>query len=74
MPEPSTDADEPATPLPKKKAAPKKAILAAQVGDHGYRVKRTTNFLDVRVGVMLSRADAERYIAEGVNFTVMRNS
>lgn len=61
-------------PLLEKKTKVTRGVLAAQVGEQGYRVKRTTNLLDIPIGSMLSKERAQTLIDEGIIVTVMRNS
>lgn len=57
----------------KGEIVPKRILCLTQIGDAGYRVERTTNFLEQRVGVTISRERVAAYIKEGVTVTVGRN-
>lgn len=51
-----------------------RSIVTKQIGGQGFRVVKTTNLLEIKIGSMLTPEQAEEMRAEGVNFTVMRNS
>lgn len=55
------------------KAPPKKVISLTQIGEAGYRVESTTNFLDQRVGVTIQRTEVEELMSKGVSVTIKRN-
>jgi len=60
--------DEPEEPKGKKRE-PRRAVYAVQVGDVGFRIVKCTNFLDLKVGVMVTHEKAKNLIDSGVNFT-----
>lgn len=51
----------------------RKTVLAAQIGEKGFRIERTTNFLGLRVGSLIDRDEAEKLIEQGIVFSVCRN-
>lgn len=59
--------------MEEKKKEPRRSVVAAQIGDQGFRIERVTNFLDLKVGIVISREQAASLIAQGINFTVCRN-
>lgn len=56
-----------------QKKEPKKSVCCVQVGDK-YRVKKCTNFLELRVGQVLSKEEAQKLIDRGINFSFSQNS
>ncbi len=52
---------------------PRQAVYVVQVGTVGYRVEKTTNFLDVRCPSMLTQHEIESLIARGIHVTISRN-
>ncbi len=56
----------------KEKPKPKQSLFVVQAGV-GYRTERATNFLDIRMGVTITREKVEQLIAEGVTVTVSKN-
>jgi hypothetical protein len=57
----------------KGESAPKKVLSLTQIGEVGYRVERTTNFLDQRVGVIIGKEKVAALIKQGVTVIVGRN-
>jgi hypothetical protein len=59
------------TPLLEKESVTRSIVLT-QAGDK-YRTERATNFLDIRMGMSLEKAEVEKMIADGIRITVQRN-
>lgn len=57
----------------KGEPSPKRVISLTQIGEVGYRVERTTNFLEQRVGVTISKEKVAALIKSGVTVIVGRN-
>ncbi len=55
------------------KGQTKKSVLLTQIGGVGYRVESTTNFLDQKVGVTITREETEQFIRNGIIVRVVRN-
>lgn len=51
-----------------------RSIVTKQIGEQGFRVVKTTNLLEIKIGSMVTPEQAEKMRADGINFTVMRNS
>ncbi len=51
----------------------RKSVVLAQVGTAGYRVEKTTNFLDLRMNIIIQKSEVEKLIADGVTVHVTRN-
>jgi hypothetical protein len=51
----------------------RKSMLVTQIGEAGFRIERTTNLLDIKVGKTLPRDEIEKYMADGITINVTRN-
>jgi hypothetical protein len=51
---------------------PRRSVHAVQVGTH-YRVQKVTNTLDIRIGSMLTKEEAQNLIDRGINFSCGAN-
>lgn len=51
----------------------RKSVFVTQIGESGFRVERTTNFLEQKCGVSVSRDDLKKFLTDGIFVTVARN-
>ncbi len=51
----------------------RRSVTLSQIGQTAYRVETTTNFLDLRVGILISREEAEKLRVDGIQIRVQRN-
>lgn len=52
---------------------PRKSVYAVRVGETGFRVEKTTNYLDLKVGSTISKEDAQKLIDSGITVSIGRN-
>lgn len=51
----------------------RQAIYCVKIGDAGFRVEKTTNYLDLKVGVTIAKEEAQTLINSGITVTIGRN-
>jgi hypothetical protein len=51
----------------------KRVVYLVQIGTAGYRVERTTNFIDQPLGVTIPKTQVEEFQRQGVTVTISRN-